>query len=106
MGVRATAETDAEADTDWGRFDDVFRRTFPAVARTAALAVGDLDVGQDLAQEAFTRLYQRWGRMASEAHAVNFAYRAALNLARSHLRREAVRRRLRLGAHPEHVADE
>jgi RNA polymerase sigma-70 factor, ECF subfamily len=94
--VRTTAEGEAGPSTAAGSFDEFFRLTFPRVARTTALAVGDFDLGQDLAQEGFTRLYQRWGRMESEAHATNFAYRVALNLARSHLRKEAVLRRLRV----------
>jgi RNA polymerase sigma-70 factor (ECF subfamily) len=95
--VRTTARRDVDPDTSSaGEFDPFFRRTFPGVARTAALVVGDMEGGQDMAQEAFTRVYPRWDRMASEAHATNFVYRVAINLARSHLRKERVRGRLRL----------
>ena len=68
-------------------FDDVFREVFPRVARTAALVVRDPQLGPDIAQEAFARLYERWDRMASPEHARNFVFRVAVNLARSQLRR-------------------
>lgn len=68
-------------------FDTCYRELFPRVARTAALVARDPQLGPDLAQEAFARLYERWDRMASPEHARNFAFRVAVNLARSHLRR-------------------
>lgn len=52
------------------------------------LAVHDRDVGEQIAQEAFTRLYERWSGIESEEHALRFAYRTALNLAASHHRSE------------------
>jgi len=68
-------------------FDDFFRSTFSCVARAAALVARDPGVGQELAQESFLRLYERWARFESEEHARRFAYRVAINLARSHLRK-------------------
>ena len=70
-----------------GDFDTCFRDLFPRVARTAALVSRDPDLGPDIAQEAFARLYDRWDRIESVEHARNFAFRVAVNLARSHLRR-------------------
>jgi RNA polymerase sigma-70 factor (ECF subfamily) len=68
-------------------FDVCFREFFPGVARAAALVIRDQQLGPDIAQEAFARLFERWDRIESHDHARNFAYRAAVNLARSHLRR-------------------
>ena len=76
------AVTNARAD-----FDAFFRETFAQVARAAALVARDPGTGQELAQEAFFRLYERWDRFESEEHARRFAYRVAVNLARSHLRK-------------------
>ena len=70
-----------------GSFDDTFRHLFPTVARTAGFVARDAQVGSDIAQEAFVRLYERWDRMASPEHARNFTFRVAVNLARSHVRR-------------------
>ena len=70
-------------------FDGFFRVQFPGVARAAALVARDIGAGQDAAQEAFARLFTRWHDMESPDHARNFAYRVAINLARSHLRKHA-----------------
>jgi RNA polymerase sigma-70 factor, ECF subfamily len=69
-------------------FDGFFRQQFPIVARTVALVVQDFETGQDVAQESFARLYARWQGMESQAHARNFVFKVAINMARSHLRRE------------------
>jgi RNA polymerase sigma factor (sigma-70 family) len=68
-------------------FPAFFRTHFERVARAAALVARDPGTGQDLAQEAFARLFERWSDMASDDHARNFAYRVAINLAKSHLRK-------------------
>ena len=68
-------------------FDSFFHAHFEKVARAAALVTRDAASGQDLAQEAFMRLLERWGTMESDDHARNFAYKVAINLARSHLRK-------------------
>jgi RNA polymerase sigma factor (sigma-70 family) len=82
----ATAIDDDAFDVR-GPFDPFFRTHFARVARAAALIAGDAGTGQDVAQEAFIRLFQRWEDMASDEHARNFAYKVAFNLARSHLRK-------------------
>lgn len=82
-------ETDARPIdmTDPLVFDDVFREHFGGVSNAAALVARDPGMGQELAQEAFARLFHRWGDMESADHARNFAYRVAINLARSHVRK-------------------
>jgi len=70
-----------------GSFDDAFRALYPSVARTAGLVAHDAQLGADIAQEAFARLFQRWSRMTSDDHARNFVFRVTVNLAKSHLRR-------------------
>ena len=86
MELDATMPAARETFAD---FDDCFRTLFPRVARTASLVARDPDLGADIAQEAFARLYERWDRMASADHMRNFAFRVAINLAHSHLRRRA-----------------
>jgi RNA polymerase sigma factor (sigma-70 family) len=73
-----------ETATDFAAF---FSTHFERVARAAALVARDPGTGQELAQEAFTRLFERWSDMESEDHARNFAYKVAINLAKSHLRK-------------------
>jgi RNA polymerase sigma factor (sigma-70 family) len=83
----------AAAAVDRDGFADFYRTWFPSVARAAALIVRDVEGGQEIAQEAFMRLWQGRDRIESNDHARNFVFRVALNGARSHLRRT---RRLRL----------
>jgi len=97
MELDATMPAARETFAD---FDDCFRTLFPRVARTASLVARDPDLGADIAQEAFARLYERWDRMASADHMRNFAFRVAINLAHSHLRRRALRARLGLPETP------
>jgi RNA polymerase sigma factor (sigma-70 family) len=85
MDVGMALEQDAVGMTL--AFDDVFREHYDGVVRVAALVAGDAGTGQERAQEAFLRLYQRWDTMTSEEHARNFVFRVAINLARSHLRK-------------------
>jgi RNA polymerase sigma-70 factor (ECF subfamily) len=81
------ALTRTEERVNLPEFDTFFRRTFEGVARASALVARDPGTGQELAQEAFFRLYERWSEMQSEEHARRFAYRVAINLARSHVRK-------------------
>lgn len=84
MEVRAR---ELEEGRELRDFDGFFRDHFGNVARTAALVARDRLSGEDLAQEAFVRLHQRWGQVESTDRARNFVYRVAVNLARSQLRR-------------------
>lgn len=68
-------------------FEEAFRSFHAMVSHTAGLVAHDRQLGSDIAQEAFVRLYERWDQMTSLDHARNFALRVAVNLARSHLRR-------------------
>ncbi len=45
------------ADYEW-----VFRTTYPSVVRTAFVIVGERGLAEEVAQDAFVRLYERWGR--------------------------------------------
>jgi RNA polymerase sigma factor (sigma-70 family) len=74
-------------------FDAFYREWFASVARSVALVVRDADMGQELAQVGFARLWDRWDEMSSPDHARNFVFRVSLNEARSYLRR---RRPLRI----------
>lgn len=87
MELRVGLEEDAvEQRMD---FDPFFHAHFERVARAASLVTRDAGVGQELAQEAFIRLFGRWHDMGSDDHARNFAYKVAINLARSHLRKHS-----------------
>ena len=52
--------------------------------------VGDRTVAEDLAQEAFVRVYRSWGRLADPSRALAYLRATAFNLARSEFRRARV----------------
>lgn len=54
----------------------------------------DEGLAEDLAQEALTRLCQHWSRVSDGPSPRGWLYQVAFNLARSHWRRQAVRRRV------------
>lgn len=85
--MELTARLEKDVIVVRSAFDAFFRANFAKVARTAALVAGDPGSGQDLAQEAFLRLYQSWDAMQSDEHARNFVFKVAINQARSRLRR-------------------
>ena len=44
-------------------FDDLFRREFGPITRTAYLVVGDWEVARELAQDAFVQALRHWPRV-------------------------------------------
>lgn len=68
-------------------FDDFFRAEFGRVARAASLVVSDGDLGRDMAQEAFVRVFVAWASIESLEHARRLVFVIALNQARSYLRK-------------------
>ena len=77
-GAAAPAST-AEAD-----FARLYTEHFGRLSGYALSLVGDAGVATDVAQEAFTRLYSRWGRVRDPRAWVYFV---ATNLATDHWRR-------------------
>ncbi len=63
------------------------------VARLAYLLVGDPHHAEDLAHEAFARLFASWGRLADPDRALGYLRATTVNLAHSAHRRERTRRR-------------
>lgn len=63
-------------------FDEFFASTYPAIARSAALVVGDREVARELAQDAFVKALLHWKRVRTyerpEAWVRKVAFRMAL----------------------------
>jgi RNA polymerase sigma-70 factor, ECF subfamily len=92
-------------------FDDFFQDQYERLLRAMYLTTGDRHEAEDLAQEAFVRLYQGWDRLQAIDDPVGYLYRVALNLRRGRLRhlRVAAAKALRLRPDPpvdEHVTTE
>lgn len=71
-------------------FADFYAATFGDLAGYGWHLTGDPDVGDELAQEALTRVCARWGLLREPRP---YAYRVVTNLARDGWRREARERR-------------
>lgn len=81
-------------------FEEVFAQHYEPVLRALYLLTGDPLEAEDLAQEAFVRIYERQERLSSSRNVAGYVYRTAVNVHHSRLRRVRVAVR-RLGAlHP------
>lgn len=74
-------------------FESFFHGEFPKLCRALVLLVGDVFEAEELAQEAMTRVLERWDRVREMESPTGYVYRTALNLQRKRIRRLAVRAR-------------
>ena len=84
-----TGEAVAELRQD--SFDDFFRVHRDRIFRAIALTVDDRDLAAEATDEAMIRTYERWRTVHDYANPPGWAYRVALNWARSKLRRRRFR---------------
>jgi RNA polymerase sigma factor (sigma-70 family) len=100
-----TIETQGPRST----FEDFFGENYERLLRAMYLVTGNLHEAEELAQGACLRVYERWDEIGETANPMGYAYRVALNLHRSQLRRLAVAARHALRgfqADPIALADE
>jgi RNA polymerase sigma-70 factor, ECF subfamily len=74
-------------------FDELYQAHYGNVVAMAYGLTGDLAEAQDLAQEAFCRAWQRWGRIAAYDDPLAWVRRVVTNLAASRWRRVLVVRK-------------
>ncbi|HJQ72910.1 MAG TPA: sigma-70 family RNA polymerase sigma factor [Actinomycetota bacterium] len=77
----------AEAGRD---FEAFFRLEHERLFRAMWLLTRDRQEAEEVAQEAFLRLWERWARIADAPDPAAYLYRTGLNVWRSRLRRMAV----------------
>lgn len=93
--TRATLLPGAHAETlpvsdPHAAFARFFRAEFPRVVRTVALIVRDQARAEDIAQDAFLRLHQHWGRVEAYERPDAWVRRVAIRMAVRGLRRDAL----------------
>ena len=73
---------------DRGEFEQVFRSGYPSVLRTAYLVLRDRGRAEEVTQDGFLRLYQRWPQAVSYDHPVAWVRKVVV---RDAIRRAAAR---------------
>lgn len=89
---RAEAGTDRDAETSQTpaepvAFDDLFLAERQRLFGALCLITRDRTEAEDIGQEAFVRVFERWDRVASMTDPVGYLYRVAMNIFRSRYRR-------------------
>jgi RNA polymerase sigma-70 factor (sigma-E family) len=75
-----------------GRLGELYARHVPDAIRLAYLLTGDRGLAEDLGQDAFVRLYGRFGDLRNPDAFPAYLRRTVVNLANSHFRRRRVER--------------
>jgi RNA polymerase sigma-70 factor (ECF subfamily) len=101
-GASMAAEPVARAGRRAPDFDRLFAEEYRGMVALAAAVSGDRSMAEDLVQEAFSRLSQRWDRIGSYDKPGAWLRRVVINLAVSRRRRlvSEARARLRLRQRP------
>jgi RNA polymerase sigma-70 factor (ECF subfamily) len=84
-------------------FSECYAASFSTVAGPLAVYLGSVEEAQEVTQEAFTRAWMRWDRIARYDDPAAWVRRVAWNLATSRLRRARTALRHRLSQRPEPV---
>jgi RNA polymerase sigma-70 factor, ECF subfamily len=82
-------------------FEECFRLEYRGIVRTCYLLVRDAGTAEDLAQEAFTRLFVHWKKVADYESPGAWVRRVAIRLSIDALRRGRLAARLSFRPHPD-----
>jgi RNA polymerase sigma-70 factor (ECF subfamily) len=85
-------------------FAECYAASFGTIAGQIAVYLGNADEAQEVTQEAFTRAWVRWGRIARYDDPAAWVRRVAWNLATSRIRRARIALRHFRGQRAEPVA--
>ena len=72
-------------------FDDLYRDEYGPMVRLARGLVDTQEIAEEIVQDAFAKVYERWNRLESSG---GYLRTAVVNGARSELRKREVRRRI------------
>ena len=73
--------------------ESLFHAHYPRIVYTAFSLVGDWDLAEQLAQEAYLRLWRRWRWISDPQAAPMYLQRTVVNLSRETVRRKVIERR-------------
>src|SRR5436853_2061172 len=84
---RSTACEEAPVATETLAFELFFEAERRRLFRALYVMTGNAHEAEELAQDAFLRIWERWERVGAMDDPVGYLYRTAMNLARSRSRR-------------------
>ena len=100
--LRSMREAPLEtADGELPSFESFFEEQKERLLRVLSVITGSTAEAEDLAQEAFTRVFERWGRVGAMDDPAGYLHRTAMNLFRNQYRRAKVALSRVVGAGPE-----
>jgi len=82
-------------------FEEFFEAEKDRLLRVLSLITGSSSEAEDLAQEAFTRVFERWATVATMEEPAGYLHRTAMNLFRSQYRRASHGLKRAVGREPE-----
>ena len=84
--------------TDDASFEEFYEATFRRLFTALCLVTGNRHEAEEIAQEAFLRVYERWDRIGKLEDPTGYVFRVSMNVFRNRLRRASlgVRRALSL----------
>ncbi|MEX2457706.1 MAG: sigma factor [Actinomycetota bacterium] len=89
MDSPAVAPGEAEASPRAGSFENFFEVEHRRLYHALGLIAGRTQEAEELMQEAFVKVWERWDRVSVMDSPTGYLYRTALNLVRSRRRRAA-----------------
>lgn len=95
VAIDGASGVDLEAGNADTSFRDFFLENEPRLRQALRWMVGRVDEAEELTQEAFLKVWERWGRVREMERPDGYLFRTALNLARQR-RRAAMRAAKRL----------
>lgn len=88
---------------DKAAFEAFYRDHLPRVLRGCTLVVLDRSAAEDIASEAFARLWSKWGQIEDDDHAGGFVFKTAMRLCARRVRWREVLGRLPERAGPDEI---
>ncbi|HET7235038.1 MAG TPA: sigma-70 family RNA polymerase sigma factor [Actinomycetota bacterium] len=98
MGGVSSTVTEREAPAPPASFEEFFQAEHAHLLRALYLVTGNVQESEELMQDAFLALWERWDRVAAMDDPAGYLYRTAMNRFRSRLRRAARAARKVVGA--------
>jgi len=99
--VRTDAvSTEVELEDSRSGFESFFQAEHERLVKALYLVTGSVQEADELAQEAFLKVWERWDRVRAMDSPAGYLYRTAMNAFRSRLRRAVVAARRSVGLGP------